>query len=39
MQVLYNIGKVKSDAGDTQTGVAAYREAIRQVIVYNKSLK
>lgn len=28
-QVLYNIGKVKSDAGDVTKGVVAYREAIR----------
>jgi hypothetical protein len=29
MQVLYNIGKVVSDAGDAALGEAAYREAIR----------
>lgn len=29
MQVLYNIGKVVSDAGDAVLGEAAYREAIR----------
>ena len=28
-QVLYNIGKVRSDAGDTEMGEVAYREAIR----------
>ena len=30
-QVLYNIGKVRADAGDEITGVLAYREAIRSV--------
>ncbi len=29
IQVLYNIGKVRSDKGDVVTGEAAYREAIR----------
>ena len=29
VQVLYNIGKVRSDTGDTTQGVAAYREAVR----------
>lgn len=28
-QVLYNIGKVRTDAGDTVMGEVAYREAIR----------
>lgn len=37
VQVLYNIGKVRSDAGDTETGIAAYREAIRQYY-YNNNM-